>query len=132
LQRHSHTGEGADVTEFMGFEKWEAPIPVHMAGDVYNIGTENTLAFDIENIKNFPDVLKEGEEVIITEKLHGTFVCFGFKDGEWFVTSKGMGARGLALTNNEANANNLYVRTFNHLRAPLEGLRGRPYGTVCR
>ena len=26
---------------------------------------------DIENIRNFPDVLRPGEEVVITEKLHG-------------------------------------------------------------
>ena len=26
----------------------------------------------IENVKNFPDILEEGEEVVITEKIHGT------------------------------------------------------------
>lgn len=32
---------------------------------------------DIENIKNFPDVLLEGEEVVITEKAHGSNIRFG-------------------------------------------------------
>ena len=26
----------------------------------------------IENLRNFPDILQNGEEIIVTEKLHGT------------------------------------------------------------
>lgn len=37
---------------------------------------------DIENIKNFPDVFIEGEEVYVSEKIHGT----SFRCG-WFPTS---------------------------------------------
>lgn len=33
---------------------------------------------DIENIKNFPDVLEEGEDVVITEKIHGTNFRAGY------------------------------------------------------
>lgn len=32
---------------------------------------------DIENFKNFPNVFKEGEIVVITEKIHGTNVRYG-------------------------------------------------------
>jgi len=68
-------------------------------------------------------ILKEGEEVVISEKLHGTWTCIGFlpkkyahpTEGRLIVTSKGLSARGLALKfNAEANENNLYVRVAKH------------------
>lgn len=33
---------------------------------------------DIENYRNFPDVFKEGERVVVTEKLHGTNARYGW------------------------------------------------------
>lgn len=67
----------SDVAEFLGVTKYEPPIPVEMSGDVYFGGTSIGVNYDIENIKNHPDVLVEGEEVQVTEKIHGTFcqVC---------------------------------------------------------
>lgn len=63
--------EGQDVAEHLGIVKYEEPIPTHMAGEVYNAGQPFTVAYDIENIKNYPDVIKEGEIVVMTEKCHG-------------------------------------------------------------
>lgn len=63
--------EGDDVSEFLGITKWSPPIPVHMAGEVFNAGSHLTVNYDIENIKAYPTVLQEDEEVVITEKLHG-------------------------------------------------------------
>ena len=40
---------------------------------------------DIENIKNFPDALQEGEEVRVTEKLHGTNFRIGWVDDDTFL-----------------------------------------------
>lgn len=62
--------EGSVVTEELGITKYEPPIPVHMAGEVFN-AHGMTLKYDIENAKKFPDVLQEGEEVVMTEKIHG-------------------------------------------------------------
>ena len=68
---------GKDVAEILGVRKWEPPVRV---GGSTNLGIQgdqciaNPYFFkytDIENINNFPDVLKEGEEVICTEKIHG-------------------------------------------------------------
>ena len=30
-------------------------------------------SFNAENIKHYPDALQEGEPVVVTEKLHGTW-----------------------------------------------------------
>ena len=121
-----------NVADLLGVTKYEPPIPVEMAGEVYNFGTHVGVNYDIENIKNYPDVLVEGEEVQITEKLHGTFCQIvvmpytqqyqhedhfigidpdGNKAAYIAISSKGLGGKGLFLKNNEKNANNIYVRT---------------------
>lgn len=106
--------EGDVVTDFLGITKYEPPIPVHMAGEVFNAHGK-TLKYDIENAKKFPGVLIEGEEVIMTEKIHGTFILMGYHPDitHPIVTSKGLSDKGLAFKMNEANKDNLYIRTLN-------------------
>ena len=113
--------EGDDVTEILGISKYEPPVPVDMAGEVYCAGTELTLSFDIENIKSYPHTFQEGENVIITEKLHGTctvlaILPYAKAHSEGFgarkniiIFSKGLGAKGLAFKNVADNKNNLYI-----------------------
>jgi len=105
--------EGDDVTEFLGIVKYEPPIPIHMSGEVFN-AFGYTLSYDIENIKKFPDVIKEGEEVTFTEKLHGTWCCFGHHPSvpSAIVSSKGISDKGLAFKFNKANENNLYIKAL--------------------
>jgi RNA ligase (TIGR02306 family) len=105
--------EGDDVTEWLGITKYEPPIPTHMAGEVFN-AFGKTLKYDIENLKKYPDVLEEGEGVVITEKIHGTWCCMGsHPDVDVpIVTSKGLSEKGLAFKFNEANEKNLYIRAY--------------------
>lgn len=126
IEKHS-LEEGDDVAVFLGITKYEPPIPVAMAGEVFNAGQELTLHFDVENWKSFPGMLMEGEEVIFTEKLHGTCTVVAilpYKDAhpEAFgekknilVFSKGLGAKGLVFKNNERNHDNLYIRATRKL-----------------
>jgi len=110
--------EDDDVTEFLGITKYIPPIPIGMAGDVFN-ARGYTPNYDIENLKNFPHVLEYGENVVVTEKIHGTFIAFGYHpeldsdelvNKNIIVASKGVSAQGLAFKGNANNANNLYVR----------------------
>ena len=103
-----------DVTDFFGITKWEPPIPVHMTGESQG-APKWTIKYDIENIKKYNKVLEVGEDVAITEKLHGTFAQIGYVPEEDLIviSSKGLGAKGIILKSNEANENNLYVRTAN-------------------
>lgn len=105
--------EGDDIAERLGITKYEPPIPVHMAGEVFN-AHGYTLSYDIENIKKYPDVIKDGEMVLITEKLHGTWTCFGFHPDipHPIVTSKGFSGQGLAFKYCDANAFNLYIMSL--------------------
>lgn len=126
---HYVVQEGQDVKDILNIVKWEPPIPVGMAGEVYNCGQAVTVDYDIENLKKYPDVLQEGEEVIFTEKLHGTSFQIGLLpviekydndnhfhvqtnngEGYFFIGSKGLGAQGLCFKDVEANTNNVYVR----------------------
>jgi len=96
---------GLDCSEILGLIKHEPVVPATMAGNVWNAGPKRTLNYDIENIKKYPRVLEEGEEVIFTEKIHGTWcmICrvplamVDPVEGALVVSSKGHAARGLAL-----------------------------------
>ena len=113
---------GVDVTEKLGITKYEPIIPIHMSGQMWNT-QGRTLHYDIENIKKYPEVLQDGEEVVVTEKLHGTWCAMGRQDDKWIVTSKGMSARGLAFKLDEGtNDNNLYVKTFRKYQKELENI----------
>jgi len=104
---------GDDVTESLGITKYEPVIPTCMNGEVFN-AFGCTPKFDVENWKKWPDVIKEGEEVIFTEKLHGTWACFGYHPDHTvpIVTSKGLSDKGVAFKFNDANENNLYIKAF--------------------
>lgn len=104
--------DDGDWAEFLGIVKYEPPIPIHMAGEVQNIHGY-TLSYDIENLKKFPEVLVDGEDVIITEKLHGTWACWGWNPNcGLVVTSKGLSKQGLSFKDEHVNDGNLYMKTL--------------------
>jgi RNA ligase (TIGR02306 family) len=110
---------GEDVADFFWIKKWDPPVPAGMDGDVIG-ATEFAYNYDIENYQTYPDFIV-GQEIEATEKLHGTNFRISFRpgvnypdlfgEGDVAITSKGMGAKGLVLTNTEKNrVGNLYVR----------------------
>lgn len=101
---------GEDVTERLGITKYEPPVPESMSGKVFG-DAKKILKFDVENIKTYPNVLREGEECIVTEKLHGTFCMLGIFDDELVVASKGLGKNGFLFYTDESNKGNIYVQT---------------------
>jgi RNA ligase (TIGR02306 family) len=124
--RGREVAEGDDVTELLELVKYEPPIPIAMQGEVHAVHGA-TLHYDIEDFKKYPDELRPGEPVAITEKLHGTWCCLGWHpDHGPIVTSKGMSDKGLALIlDDEVNRNNLYVRTWHAHEAAFEQARAR-------
>ncbi len=123
--------EGEEVSEFLGITKYVPRIPTCLDGEVCNVFGE-TLKFDVENIQKYPGVFKDGEEVIATEKLHGSWVCYSYvpglnhpdlRDGNLIITSKGHSDRGVAFKDNEANTKNKYIQTFNEQEGLFELLK---------
>ena len=120
---------GADVTEQLGIVKYEPPIPAGFRGELEPRAGQ-TIRFDIENIKRYPDTLREGEAVVVTEKLHGTWWCAGYyREEPLVVASKGNSGNGMAFKINDANARNPYVRQALRCVDTLDRLH-REYASV--
>jgi RNA ligase (TIGR02306 family) len=107
-----------DVAEILGIVKYEPPVPQHMSGEVTS-RSEYAFKYDIENLQKYNKVFEDREEVVVTEKRHGTFCCLAYVpgmkhpellDGDFFASSKGMLAKGLFMKNNDVNKDNLYHR----------------------
>jgi RNA ligase (TIGR02306 family) len=61
---------GADVAARLGITKWEPP-PERNDGEADVPHPAFHGYTDIENYRNFPGLLADGEEVVFTEKIHG-------------------------------------------------------------
>jgi RNA ligase (TIGR02306 family) len=70
--------EGKDVTDILKITKYEPPVPGYQSQSSLPRSTAKRLNplfvkyTDIENIKNYNNVFKEGELVVITCKVHGS------------------------------------------------------------
>lgn len=110
---------GDDVTEFFGVTKYEYPIPQNMSGEVESVIGQYKFPSP-EHLKRFPDVLQVGEEVIITEKIHGTnFTVLVDEDGSH------ISSHNYFWKNNEANKHLVYIRAYNK----CVGLQNLPINT---
>ena len=89
--------EGDDVQELLGVEKWEPDEanrrPGHPSGPQGPSGqTEPDPGFlpeytDIEGLRKWSKILEIGEEVVITEKIHGQNARYLFKENRLWVGS---------------------------------------------
>ena len=66
-----------DIAGLLGITKWEPPIK-STQGDVERDMETFHRYTSIEHWRNYPDTLGEDEEVVITEKLHGTNCRLGY------------------------------------------------------
>lgn len=118
--RLTPTSSGEEIAGALGVEKYVPPVPVAFEGVVVSMHG-HTVKFDIESLQSFPDAIAPGDEVVVTEKLHGTWTGISFDPtvdhpdlyhGGTIICSKGMSAKGLAFKTDSSNDKNLYVRTW--------------------
>jgi len=117
---------GDDVTDAIGITKWEEPIPVEMRGVMAPRDPRFVMYTDIENIKNYPTVFTPADQVIVTEKIHGTNWRAANFDGDILVGSH--------RTNLKETETNLYWRAATLLGVrekllPGEQIFGEVYGS---
>lgn len=120
---------GDDYTEYFGVAKYEYPLPPKsMNGDMEaRIGHYKFPS--PENLKRYRDILQDGEEVVVTEKLHGTnFTVLVDADETIHV-----GSHNYFWKNNETNNNLVYIRAYNenpflHKLPPNTQVFGEIYG----
>jgi RNA ligase (TIGR02306 family) len=110
---------GDDYAERFGVTKYEYPIPSSMNGDME--GQIGQYKFPApEHLKRYQDILLPGEEVVITEKVHGTnFSVLVEPDGEVKIAS-----HRYFWKDNEINSRMVYIRTY-HDNPALQNL---PHG----
>jgi len=72
---------GADLSFILGITKYEPPLRPS-AGDADTPHPLLQKFTEVENFRNYPDILLPGEEVVITEKIHGTNCRIGVIEGE--------------------------------------------------
>ena len=61
---------GSDVSEIFNITKWEPPVKA-TDGDAEKPNSALHTYFSMENLRNYPNAILDGEYVIFTEKLHG-------------------------------------------------------------
>jgi RNA ligase (TIGR02306 family) len=103
---------GDDYTEIFGVTKYEYPIPRGMSGEMENYVGQYKFPSP-ENMKRYKEVFIEGEEVVVTEKLHGTNFTV-LVDAEGLVK---IGSHNYFWKNNDVNKNLVYIRTYNETEA---------------
>lgn len=99
---------GDDYTEYFGVTKYEYPIPRGMSGQMESpIGQYKFPS--PENFKRYKELLIEGEEIVVTEKLHGTnFTVLVDADG-----IPKIGSHNYFWKNNAGNKDLVYIRAYN-------------------
>jgi RNA ligase (TIGR02306 family) len=107
---------GDDYAEIFGVTKYEYPIPMTMNGDMEGQIGQHKFPSP-EHLKRYKDVLIDGEEVVITEKIHGTnFSVLVESDGEVKIAS-----HRYFWKDNEINSRMVYIRTY-HDNPALQNL----------
>ena len=114
-------GEGTDVREHYGIMKYVPPLRPS-AGDAADPHPLFVSYTDVENLRNFPGVFADGEEVVVTEKVHGTNCRVGVIEREPMAGS--MEVRRVRPAEASAVASNVYwfPTTLPPVRALLDEL----------
>jgi RNA ligase (TIGR02306 family) len=113
---------GDDVMLELGIKAYQPPLPA-MAGGLAESAPPGLYvpSYDLENWRDWPDIISDNEPVIITEKLHGANMRVVWYQDRWWVGSRNQWLK--------YNPNNMYWRaiqnaTFSDRLGPL--LRSRP------
>ena len=73
--------------DYFKLGKYQPPIRVTTGGVIVApppVAVEYT---DIENIQRYPNIFQPGEQIVVTEKIHGANARFTYQDGKFYVGS---------------------------------------------
>lgn len=85
---------GECVMERLGIVRYEPPAKAFKGGSdghelpEADLPTIYAPKFDVESIQNFLGLIAEGEEVVVTEKIHGSNARYLWHDGKLFMGSR--------------------------------------------
>lgn len=85
---------GKDISAELGIEQYLPPLPVAFQGTVHRYPDDVlTSDHDCHQFRTYLDEFSPNEMVEVTEKLHGSQIAITFKEGDWYVSSKGVHSR---------------------------------------
>jgi RNA ligase (TIGR02306 family) len=84
------TTVGEDVQDLLGITKYEPPVELVECSETESSpeGWHFFSYTDIEGLRRYPDLLKSGEEVVLSEKIHGANARFVHDGNRLWVGSK--------------------------------------------
>lgn len=106
------------LCEMLGITQYEPPIPRELSGKVGNMKFSNFIGHDCDQFSiNVDKVFKMGDTLLVTEKIHGSQVnvLLTLQNGEVTsleLASKGLGKKGIVLSEDEENRSNFYWRAL--------------------
>lgn len=129
--------EGDDVTDILDIQKWEAPIPAQLAGQVKGLFPSFIRKTDQERIQNYTEYLTryKDEPFEVSIKLDGSSMTVYQNDGVFGVCSRNLDLTEDATNSFWVTANRLNLRQIlNHIGKNLaiqgeligEGIQGNP------
>ena len=82
--------EGDDLSELLGIEKYEPPVPACLSGEASGPRPSQVPKTDEERIQAFPDLIQEfqGKLVYISQKIDGTSGTFAQIDNDFHVCGR--------------------------------------------
>jgi len=84
----SDSSPGDDLMEQMEIYHYEPPLPMSTGGDNVKPPEGHFPVYDVENYNKYPNIIKPGTEVIITEKIHGASARYKWQNNELYVGSR--------------------------------------------
>lgn len=93
-----------DYAEVLGIVKWIPPVPASFGGKAR--GNADIIPMsDIENAKSpkWGQLISDDQDVIATEKIHGSCCVVNRRNGDFTVTSKGLSKKSIVLQEEEGN-----------------------------
>lgn len=75
------------VNEIIRIEKWEPKDESNLKSGDQESDPHLCPVYDVEGLRKFKHVLQPGEEVVVTEKLHGTNARYFYHDGKFYAGS---------------------------------------------
>lgn len=87
---------GDSIVEILNLKKWEEPEEENLPGLKKTRGTNAEKAphgwaiphYDIDGIRKYTECLQPDEQIVLTEKIHGSNAAFVYKDGRLWVKSR--------------------------------------------
>ena len=91
IGEHIVVQEGLDVTELLGVQKWEPPIPAQLRGKIAGNFPSWLRKTDEDRIQNcFKDVSPRlNESWVIEEKVDGSSMTVGYRKGDFILDKEG-------------------------------------------